>query len=77
MSKRYKIKIRYKHPRKVNQFSFIPDVETGDSNLSKENLPSEDINPPSIKNIESKPQLNALDENTTYKFLDSIYEEIK
>lgn len=76
MSKRYKIKIKYKHSRKVNQFTFIPDVETGDSNLLNENLPSEDINQ-SSKNIEPKPQLNALDENTTYKFLDSIYEDIK
>ena len=76
MSKRYKITVKYKHPRKVNQFAYSPDGEN-DLNLLDENLPSEDINKPTLENEELNPQLNGLDEETTHKFLDSIYEDIK
>ena len=76
MSKRYKITVKYKHPRKVNQFAYSPDGEN-DLNLLNENLPSEDINKPTLENEKLNPQLNGLDEETTHKFLDSIYEDIK
>ena len=42
MSKRYKIKIRYKHPRKVNQFALeetIPGFQEGDKDLRGWTLP--------------------------------------
>jgi len=75
MSKRYKIKIKNDH-KKVNQFAYTPDQEN-DLNLLDENLPLEDNNKPTLKNEELNPQLNGLDEETTYNFLDSIYENIK
>jgi hypothetical protein len=74
MSKRYKIKIKNDH-KKVNQFAYTPDQEN-DLNLLDENLPLEDNNKPTLKNEELNPQLTGLDEETTYNFLDSIYENI-
>ena len=71
MSKKYKIRIRYKRPQKVNQFAYDPETEEDDLNLIDEKIL---IDEPSLR---SKPQLNALDENTTYKFLDSIHDDIK
>ena len=71
MSKRYKIRIRFKRPHKVNQFAYDPEIEEDDSNTIDEKIL---IDEPSLG---SEPQLNELDEETTYKFLDSIYEDIK
>ena len=36
MSERYKIKIKYKHPRKVHQFSFDPEIEEDDRTVNIE-----------------------------------------
>lgn len=72
MSERYKIKIRYKHPRKVHQFSLTPDVEEDDSSILDKNLPNDEL---PIRDEDSKPLLMGLDEDTTFEFLDSIYED--
>lgn len=71
MSKRYKIKIRYKRPQKVNQFAYETEIEEDDSNTIDEKILIDE------SSLRSEPQLNGLDEETTYKFLDSIYEDIK
>jgi len=71
MSKRYKIKIKKDH-KKVNQFAYTPDQENDLSVPVDENI----IQSP-IQTKESKPQLNELDEETTYAFLDSQYNKIE
>ena len=73
MSERYKIKIKYKHPRKVHQFSFDPEIEEDDSSLLDKNLSNDEL---PIRDEDSAPLLMGLDEDTTFKFLDSIYEDI-
>lgn len=67
MSKRYIITVKYKHPRKVNQFAFSPD---GENDLSV-SVDENNIKSP-LQTKEIKPQLEELDKETTFRFLDSI-----
>jgi hypothetical protein len=71
MSKRYKIKIKNDH-KKVNQFAYTPDQE---NDISVPPIDKNNIQSP-IQTKEPKPQLNELDQETTYAFLDSEYVNI-